>query len=86
MGQPTAAYHKDLMREFIGDVMGGMPQCFYCVHQNPDKPNTCKAYPDAIPLEIVANEVDHHEAYEGDGGVVYQAKPGAESTTPDEEK
>jgi hypothetical protein len=33
---------------------------------------TCAAYPRGIPAAIVANEADHREPYEGDGGLRFE--------------
>ena len=46
------------------------PQCLSC--RNYDKDFTCKAYPDAIPTEILRNEKDHRESLEGDNGILYE--------------
>lgn len=58
-----------------------LPQCLFCAHLRPqsgqvDVPadaQTCDAFPDAIPAEILANRVDHRQPYEGDGGVQWEA-------------
>ena len=75
MGKPTEQYNADVFKHFVTDVMGGMPQCAACTRQNQAKPHTCEAYPDGIPLKIIGNEVDHHDPYEGDQGLQFQAKP-----------
>ncbi len=63
---------NDWQRQFVESVMGGEPQCSGCAHANAD--NTCKAYPDGIPLEIVSGEHDHTEPYPGDNGMRYKVK------------
>lgn len=48
-------------------------ECQQCkhVHQSGD---TCKAFPDGIPEDILMGKVMHHEPYEGDKGYRYIRK------------
>ena len=45
-------------------------QCVYCKRLRKDW--TCKAFPDGIPDEVAASEVDHREPYPGDNGVHFE--------------
>lgn len=49
-------------------------QCSVCKHFNKqDRTNeTCAAFPEGIPREIVLNEVDHRGAADGDHGVRWE--------------
>lgn len=44
------------------------PICYGCKHRA-RKGGGCAAFPKGIPVEILWSEVDHREAYEGDGGI-----------------
>lgn len=45
--------------------------CFMCRHLIPSGFPHCAAYPDGIPWEIQAGQVDHRQPYAGDRGVRY---------------
>jgi hypothetical protein len=47
--------------------------CFMCRHLFPRGIPRCAAYPDGIPWEIQAGQVDHRLPYAGDHGVRYEA-------------
>lgn len=55
------------------------PYCPFCIHyRDPDEETgleTCGAYPDGIPLEILEVSVDHRFPYEGDGGILFEFRP-----------
>ena len=34
----------------------------------------CKAYPEAIPEEILTNDVDHRKSYTGDNGITFKKR------------
>lgn len=36
---------------------------------------TCKAFPDGIPEDILANESDHRHPHPGDNGIMFVQKP-----------
>lgn len=55
------------------------PQCFVCKHylgpgDHPEK-MICAAFLFGIPQEIVWNEFDHRNAYEGDHGIRFEPRP-----------
>jgi len=52
----------------------GIPQCSTCVRYRPevDFANTCDAFPERIPNEIIFNQFDHHNPYPGDHGLQYE--------------
>jgi len=37
--------------------------------------NTCKAFPDGIPYEIISGKHDHREPFEGDNGILWSQNP-----------
>lgn len=49
--------------------------CLLCVHFQDITARRCDAF-DGIPEDIWFGEVDHREAYEGDGGVRFERAPG----------
>ena len=49
------------------------PICNECEHKTKGK-ETCKAYPEKIPSEILTNDVDHTKSYIGDNGIVFKKK------------
>lgn len=61
--------------KFREEGMGGIrfvrSICYSCIHVNEDG-QSCKAFPDGIPGEILTGEVKHTEEYEGDGGIQYE--------------
>jgi len=48
-----------------------IPICNTCIHAHAD--NTCDAFPDGIPSDILNNFADHTKPYKGDGGIQYEA-------------
>lgn len=48
-----------------------VPQCMFCKHHHGDL--TCDAFPDGIPEDILLNEFDHVESYDGDNGIQFEA-------------
>ena len=46
--------------------------CFMCRHFIPSGFPHCAAYPDGIPWEIQAGEVDHRQPWAGDHGIRYE--------------
>jgi len=50
----------DLQQEFIDTVFGEI-QCDNCNHFRSG--NECDAFPDGIPLDIIAGEFDHRNPY-----------------------
>lgn len=50
------------------------PLCATCEHFHTEnkESNTCDAFPDGIPWEIIKGKVDHREPYEGDNGIQYK--------------
>jgi hypothetical protein len=58
-----------------------IPQCIDCIHlrERPDRkhPLTCEAFPDGegIPEAILLFEHDHRKPYDGDHGILFEAKP-----------
>ena len=49
------------------------PICNEFEHKTKGK-ETCKAYPEKIPSEILTNEVDHTKSYIADNGIVFKKK------------
>ena len=45
-------------------------QCLTC--SNYTLSNTCLAYPEGIPIEIMTGEVDHKQPYAGDNGIRWE--------------
>jgi hypothetical protein len=52
-----------------GDLI--VSQCVWCAHRGADGAS-CQAYPDGIPTEIMLNEHDHTQPFEGDQGTCYE--------------
>ena len=49
--------------------MMGDDQCLHCTHAHDD--DTCEAFPDGIPLEVVTYH-DHRKPYPGDNGILFE--------------
>tara|TARA_Y100001963_G_C6765313_1_gene441867 strand:- start:1577 stop:1819 length:243 start_codon:yes stop_codon:yes gene_type:complete len=47
--------------------------CSKCVHLNDDR-ISCKAFPDTIPQDILANVFDHRKPFKGDNGILFEPK------------
>ena len=50
--------------------------CYKCIHVNEDG-QTCKAFSDGIPGEILTGEVRHTEPYDGDNGIQFELNKSA---------
>jgi hypothetical protein len=60
-------------------MQGFKTMCEVCIHLDPDSGlRTCTAFPDGIPDEIILGDEFHVEPHEGDGGIVFQPKPGVD--------
>ena len=55
-------------------MIGDMPECLRCKHynQNDLDANTCAAYPDGIPVEIMSAMIAHRQPYPGDNGIQFE--------------
>lgn len=49
-----------------------VPICYSCTWLHPGDAMTCDAYPEGIPDEIQASEVDHRQPYAGDHGIMFE--------------
>ena len=49
-------------------------QCNSCDHYH-NNGETCEAFPDGIPLDIISNEIDHREPVQGDNGIRWESRP-----------
>jgi len=59
----------------IGDAIEFISeQCIKCKHINDETYQICKAFPDGIPEEILAGEVDHTNPYPGDHGITFEER------------
>jgi len=47
--------------------------CEKCKHVSDDG-DSCKAFPDGIPLSILIGEFDHRKPYKSDNGIRFAAK------------
>ena len=52
--------------------MSEKTSCLDCAHFNFDNWNTCAAFPDGIPTEIVFGTADHRKPYPGDHGIQFE--------------
>lgn len=65
-------------------MIGRAPICLRCSRLHPlddgppGTPETCDAYPQGIPEMIWRHGYNHQLPYEGDGGVRFELKDGAE--------
>jgi hypothetical protein len=60
-----------LLEAMAGWAPSTEPICHFCRHLATSGGMTCAAYPDGIPWEIQAGQVDHRLPYAGDHGVHY---------------
>lgn len=60
-------HDADMVEDFFGHFM-----CEYCAHYH--GVNTCEAYPEQIPIEIISGRVVHYDPYKGDHGIQFKAK------------
>jgi hypothetical protein len=47
-----------------------IPQCYKCKEYMGG--NTCRAFEDEIPLQILTGEHDHRKPYKGDNGIRFE--------------
>lgn len=53
-------------------------QCLLCIHYAGGPFGAvCKAFPSALPVEILGNEFDHRRPFVGDDGVRFEPRPDA---------
>ena len=55
--------------------------CVACKHLIPgsdDTPPSCAAFPNGIPDAIMWSGYDHRRPWPGDGGVLFELRPGSE--------
>lgn len=66
-------------------MVGDTPLCLGCrrFHHGRDG-LTCEAYPEAIPVEILANEADHREIFAGDHGLRFVPRDAAAASLAEE--
>jgi hypothetical protein len=51
--------------------------CTLCVHLDAESGlSRCSAFPDGIPDEILSGSKSHVKPYDGDGGILFEPKPG----------
>lgn len=53
------------------EVVAMASQCVGCSRKASN--DSCDAYPQGIPMQILTNEHDHREEFPGDGGLLYEA-------------
>ena len=58
------------------------PVCTYCAHLVSIQDRTCWAYPQGIPSPIWEGENNHHAAFKGDGGIVFELHPDVKGGDP----
>jgi len=46
--------------------------CVYCKHYNDDIDDTCKAFPNSIPIEIIDGDIRHDKPIDGDHGIQFE--------------
>lgn len=51
--------------------------CHTCRRRSTDRGDRCQAYPNGIPVEILAGITDHHHPQPGDNGLLYVPFPPA---------
>ncbi len=61
-----------LRYEIVGDPRDLIvSQCVWCAHRGADGAS-CQAFPEGIPSQILLNEHDHTQPFEGDKGTCYE--------------
>ncbi len=69
---------EDRRSRFVETGMGGISFvnsiCTKCIHINEDG-QTCTAFPEAIPGDILTGEIKHTEPYSGDNGIQFEKNP-----------
>lgn len=63
--------------DWTADMLEGMTapprQCDRCARRWADTAS-CDAYPQGIPVEILAGEHDHRRRFPGDGGILFKPR------------
>lgn len=55
-----------------------LSQCSWCRRYDDDA--KCEAFPAGVPSAILENKVGHFKPIKGDGGLVFDPKPGVDAT------
>ncbi len=61
---------------------GLIPLCVRCLRARGLVPSVgfaCEAYPQGIPIDIIANAVDHRKPYKGDNGLMFVERLAADA-------
>lgn len=60
--------------------------CVWCLHlRREDYEQTCAAFPDGIPGEILDSSADHRHTYPGDNGIQFVKSPDIDEEPPFDE-
>ena len=62
-------------------ILKDFSQCRMCKHEHPPTRGmrrTCVAFPEGIPREILGNNHLHEQPYEGDNGILFELREGAD--------
>lgn len=62
---------KDLKNEVWQNAV---KYCNDCKHRFLEPGDTCKAFPDRIPDDVLSGKLDHHSPIEGDHGYQFEQK------------
>ena len=59
------------MSDRFFETLGVTPACWTCRHKHPGA-DTCAAFPEGIPDEILDGTNQHSQPYPGDNGILYE--------------
>lgn len=70
--KPDSLIKRWAKESLLGVGPGKISQCFFCKHISVRE--TCAAFPDGIPEEILNNQFIHTNHYEGDNNIIFEPK------------
>jgi hypothetical protein len=71
---PVSTGKQMIKDDRIFDVPVFSKVCNFCINKDEGLTNTCRAFPNGIPMKIWMSENDHKKPVEGDMGITFKRR------------